>query len=142
MTRCNTKSLAAITALPASKRYAHFIKTVADTQTAWGLYEDGWALAATDDGLTCFLLWPSSGTALQLADGGWSKHVPREIDVYELVEELIPKLQSNGVGVAVFPTPSEEGAEPDLNQLVTDLSEELSDIDDGVRPKPGKTALT
>ncbi len=40
----------AVLALPREERYAHFVKRVADTEQVWGLYNNGWASAATDDG--------------------------------------------------------------------------------------------
>jgi hypothetical protein len=42
----NPKQMEAVLALPGPKRFQHFIKVVADWQEVWGLYRDGWALAA------------------------------------------------------------------------------------------------
>jgi hypothetical protein len=49
--RVSAKQMEAVLALPGSRRFEHFVKVVADWQQAWGLYQDGWALAAADDGV-------------------------------------------------------------------------------------------
>jgi hypothetical protein len=121
----NEKKLAAITGLPAAERYSYFIKTVADSQSAWGLYDDGWALSATDDGVECFLLWPSMDTAGLSITGDWLKYQTKQIDVSLLIDELIPKLKIDGLSVAVFPTPGDKGVIANMDQLVIDLKEEL-----------------
>lgn len=49
----------AVLALPGIKRFEHFIKVIANWQEVWGLYQDGWALSAADDGTTVLPLWPT-----------------------------------------------------------------------------------
>ena len=60
----NPKQIAAVMALPGPRRFEHFIKVVADRQQVWGLYDDGWALAGTDDGAAVFPFWPAEEYAL------------------------------------------------------------------------------
>lgn len=57
--KINQKQIEAVLALPAAKRYDHFIKLVADWQELWGLYNDGWAMAATESGEPVFPMWPA-----------------------------------------------------------------------------------
>ena len=54
----NARQIAGVFALPAPKRFEHFVKVVAEREQAWGLYQDGWATAAAGDGASVFSLWP------------------------------------------------------------------------------------
>lgn len=103
------RKLEALLALPGPERYEHFVKTVADWELAWGLYSEGWALAADDDGRPAFPLWPAEEFARACAGGEWEDYSPEEIALEDLVNELLPKLERDSVLVAVFPTPSDRG---------------------------------
>jgi hypothetical protein len=127
--KINPKQLEAVLALPGPKRYATFIKVAADQRCVWGLFSEGWALAATNEGSQAFPLWPASEYAVRCASGVWAGYTPREIDLDTLFENLLPKLQETGTLAAVFPTPSEKGVTPDLRTLESDLRSELSKIE-------------
>lgn len=75
----NPKQMEAVLALPGIKRFEHFIKVIADWQEVWGLYQDGWALAAADDGTTVFPLWPAKEYAQVCAENEWWT-APRTVD--------------------------------------------------------------
>lgn len=119
------KEREAVTALPGEKRYEYFIKRVVDAEVAWGLWQDGWALAETDDGQQVFPLWPAKEFASACAVGDWASYVPEEIDLESLLDELVQKLKDGGVLPGVFPTPAEQGVTPELDGLVTDLRTEM-----------------
>ena len=127
--KINETKLQAILALPGPKRYSHFIKVAADQRQVWGLWNDGWALAATEDGTQVFPLWPAREYAERCAVDDWSSYGPREIDLERLFEDLLPDFAQSGMLVGVFPTPSAKGVTPDLNQLEADLRQELSRIE-------------
>ena len=121
----NPKQLAAVVALPGPERFKHFIKVVADWQKAWGLYKDGWALAATDDGTHVFPLWPAMEYAEICAQKDWGGYKPRSIEIDELTKTLLPKLKSDQVLPGIFYTPTGKGTTPSVDELIHALEEEL-----------------
>jgi hypothetical protein len=127
--KISEKQIAAVLSLPGSERYKHFVKRVADTETAWGLYEDGWALAATDDGVQAFLLWPAEEYAKLCAVDSWSDFVPRALPVDELLQELLPKLEQDGMLPGIFMTPQDKGVTPAIALLRRDLEAELENYE-------------
>ncbi len=75
--KINQKQIEAVLALPAAKRYAHFLKLVADWQELWGLYDDGWAMAATDSGEPVFPMWPAEEYAARCIGEQWVGYLPK-----------------------------------------------------------------
>ena len=126
MMKINDQKLRAVTALAGPERYSHFVKVVADQRKAWGLYQDGWALTADEDGNFYFPLWPAKPYAEQCVLGVWKDYAAKEIDLEDLLNSLMPKLASSGSLLAIFPTPQEKGVVPPLELLETDLRSELS----------------
>ncbi len=50
---------AAVCALPAAERYAHFVKQVADGEEVWSLRNaDGWVLSGNEAGDELVPVWP------------------------------------------------------------------------------------
>jgi hypothetical protein len=114
-----------VLALPGSRRFVHFIKVIADTQEVWGLYQDGWALAATDEGTTVFPFWPAKEYAEICSVNKWSGYEPRSISLSDFLEVLLPKLKSDDVLPGVFFTPSSRGVTPCVEELRSALESEL-----------------
>lgn len=123
--KVNPKQLESVISLPSSKRYEHFVKTIADWQEVWGLYQDGWALATTDDGGAVFPLWPAKEYAELCAEGEWRGYMPRPIGLDEFIDVLLPKMKSDGVLPGVFMTPSSKGVTPSVGELMAALEAEL-----------------
>lgn len=121
----DSRKFAAVLALPGNKRYQHFIKVVADRQEAWGLYQDGWAMAGTDDGAAVFPLWPEKEYAEACAQQEWAGYEPREIELDHLMEVVLPQLKTEGSLPGVFFTPSSKGVTPAVDELLAALEEEL-----------------
>ncbi len=115
----------AVLALQGPARYEHFVKTVADWQEAWGLYDSGWALAETDDGKPVFLLWPTLEYAALCADGQWSEYEPKAITLEDLLTELLPQLESDGTLPGIFYAPSNKGVTLTVQQLRQELAREM-----------------
>ena len=122
--KINPKQFEAILALPGNKRFEHFVKVVVDWETAWGLYEDGWALAADDTGTPVFPLWPAEAYARACAVNEWSAYQPRSIDLGYLTAELLPRLEGDGVLPGVFFTPMSKGVTPSVAELLAALDAE------------------
>ena len=122
--KVSPKQMEAVLALPGIKRFEHFIKVIADWQEVWGLYQDGWALAAAD-GTTVFPLWPAKEYAQVCAANEWAGYEPRSISLSDLTEILLPKLKLDGVLPGVFFTPTSKGVTPSVDELKSALEAEL-----------------
>lgn len=127
--KINEKQFEAVMSLPGQQRYKHFIKTVVDWECVWGLYLGGWALASSNSGEQVFPLWPAREYAALCADKIWSGYEPVSISLEEMMDVLLPKLQTDRVLPGVFYTPTGRGTTPSVEQLVEDLKRELSNYD-------------
>ncbi len=123
--KINPKQLAAVTALPGSKRYEHFVKVIADWQEVWGLYQDGWALAATDEGTSVFPIWPAKEYAEFCAKDEWEGYEARSFSLDDFMNELLPNLKNDGVLPGVFFTPASKGLTPSVDELMNAIELEL-----------------
>ena len=123
--KTDAKEIEAILRLDAQRRFEHFVKRVVDDQTVWGLWKDGWALMADDNGKQAFPLWPAMEYADLLRTGDWSAYESSAIPLHELLTDLLPKLASRGVPPAVFPTPSGKGVTPSPEELADALRMEM-----------------
>jgi hypothetical protein len=123
--KINQRQIDAVLALDGAKRYEHFIKVVVDQQRAWALYNEGWALAATDSGERVFPLWPAEEYAQLCANQGWQEYIPESIALEDLLEELLPQLATDSVLPGIFSTPRDKGVTPTIEVLSTDLRSEM-----------------
>ncbi|MBS7531573.1 DUF2750 domain-containing protein [Hazenella sp. IB182353] len=120
------EQLTAVLALSGPKRYSHFIGRVVNFEEAWGLWNDGWALAQTDEQQLAFPLWPAREYAQKCATGDWINYKPEIIPLEDLMHELLPILRNDGVLPAVFMTPHEKGVTPTVEEFLKDLEFELT----------------
>jgi hypothetical protein len=125
MRRVEKREIEAILRLDGQARFERFIKVVADSEEAWGLWDDGWALLEDDSGVKVFPLWPAREYAELCREPDWPNYEPTRIKLKDLLNDLIPKLRSQGVLGGVFPTPGGRGVTPDLDDLERALREEL-----------------
>ena len=120
--KVNSRQLAEVTALPANRRYEHFIKVIANWHEVWGLYGDDWALTCTDDGTrSVFPLWPAKEYAEICARNQWAGYQPRAFHLDELMDELLPRLKQDDMLPGIFFTPAENGVVPSVDQLIDAL---------------------
>jgi len=113
--------------LSGPKRYDHFIKVVADEELVWGLYKDGWALAATDaNEQAVFPVWPLREYAELCNKEIWSGYEPKSICLNEYMDEILPDLEDQGTLPCIFYLPTDKGVIPTIEQLTTDIKAELS----------------
>lgn len=122
-------SRSAVLPLPQALRYEHFIRRVADTGRVWGLYRDGWAIGKTPDGVLVFPMWPTSALAAQCAVLEWEGYAPQEFDLQELLDELLPQLEADGILPGITYTPEEYGLTPLHGQLRGDLRARQRQVD-------------
>jgi hypothetical protein len=123
--KVSQKQMDAVLALAGARRFEHFIKVVADWQEVWGLYKEGWALAAADDGATVFPLWPAKEYAGICAVNEWATYEPRSISLNDFMDVLLPKLKFDGVLPGVFFTPTSKGVTPSVDDLRLAIETEL-----------------
>jgi hypothetical protein len=120
------KEMEAVLRLSGPERYDHFVKHVVDCQQAWGLWNEGWAMGKDDSGRLTLQLWPAREYAALSAVDGWSDYEPSEIPLEDLVNELLPNLQKDGIQPSVFRTREGDAVMPRVSQLLADLKQEMS----------------
>lgn len=120
------KQIEATLKLDGPKRYDHFIKHVVDTQEAWGLWKEGWALGADDAERPTFQLWPAKEYAMLCTVDAWEGYEASEIPLNDLVDELLPGLERDGIQPSVFRTPVGHSTMPSVQQLLADLKTEMA----------------
>lgn len=124
--KVNQMQLAAVFALPGPKRFEHFVKVVCDWEEVWGLYQNGWALAAADDdGTTVFPVWPAKEYALHCAEREWLGYEPRKISLTDFLEVVLPTLKAEGTLPGVLYTPTDKGVTPTVEELEAAIKTEL-----------------
>jgi len=124
------QQFAAVSALAGPERYRHFVSRVADWQTVWGLRnEGGWVTVGDDCGNSALPFWPHPEYAAACVTGEWADNAPTAVDIHEFVDQWLPNLATDGVIVAVFPTPALRGVIVPAQQLETHIREELAQIE-------------
>jgi len=123
------KEFEAVLRLDGPARFQHFVKRVADAESAWGLWRDGWALTGDDSGTDAFPLWPAREYAALFQTDDWVDHEPSEIQLRDLLGELLPKLRGKGTRVAVFPRPDGRGVVVTADELEASLRRELENYE-------------
>ena len=119
------QQLADVVTLGAPQRYLHFVRQVAQAGEVWGLYRDGWALAKTDDGTLVFAMWPASEFADLCAEFEWDGYEPQSFPLDDLMNDLLPQLEEDGVLPGIFYTPGDRGLTPTIYMLRVDLEREI-----------------
>ena len=114
-----------VLALSPRERYVYFIQLAVDGEEAWGLKNaEGWVLAGDQD-RDAFPVWPHPDLAAACALGDWEGALPEAIGLDELLADLIPILEEDGIAVAVFPGPDGESAIVVPEDLRRDLQAEI-----------------
>ena len=114
-----------VLALSPRERYGYFIQLAVDGEETWGLKNaEGWVLAGDQD-RDAFPLWPHPDLAAACALGDWEGAQPEAIGLEELLDDLIPILEEDGIAVAVFPGLDGESAVVVPEDLRRDLQAEI-----------------
>lgn len=118
---------AAVSALDPPKRYEHFVSRVVDWEEVWSLgSDDGWVLAADDDGTEVVPVWPHERYAAACARDEWAGNEPRAIPLAEWLDRWLPGIERGRRLVSVFPLPDGAGEVITPSQLTEDLAEAAS----------------
>jgi hypothetical protein len=119
-----------VLALPGIERYEYFVKRAASHGQLWGLRGDGgWVVAEDDDGNRHFPIWPHQRFAGACATGPWDGEMPVPIDVDEWVVGWLSQLEEDGMRVAVFQTPDDQGVGVAPGRLKRDLESQLAEFE-------------
>lgn len=110
------------------ERFGYFSRKVADFEKVWGLYQDGWAMAADDEGNKVIVLWPEEELASICSEGAWAGYVAKFIPLDAFLEKWIPGMIQDNVNVGVFPTPSDKGVIVQPSLLADAIKEELDGL--------------
>ena len=125
----NDQEFASVLALPPNRRYAYFIKRVADREELWSLRdESGWLLADDDQGHGLVPVWPYPRFAEACATGDWSRGKPASIGLTAWLERWLPGMTADHRLIAVFPTPSGKGVTVTPERLKTDLESLIEEL--------------
>jgi hypothetical protein len=111
----------AVLKLPAARRYSYFLQRAVESGEVWGLDGEGWALALDDAGRDVLPLWPAPEFAALCARRLWSGFQPRAIKLEELLENVLPQLEEEGMPVGVFFTPEGQGHPVSARELIDAL---------------------
>jgi len=95
--------------LPAARRYSYFLQRAVESGCVWGLDLEGWALALDDEGRDVLPLWPSPEFASLCANRLWANFEPRSIGLAELMDNVLPQLEEEGIPLGIFFTPQGQG---------------------------------
>jgi hypothetical protein len=99
---------ARIISLDMEERCRYLIEQTVANEVVWGLRDGGWAMVGSGDN-RAIPLWPGASYAEACAEGAWSAYQPEALPRAMLLERLLPRLEADGVGVALFPTVFEGG---------------------------------
>jgi hypothetical protein len=124
----DTREFEATLELQPLERYSYLVHRIAGSEEAWALRsEEGWVLINDDrqEGGDAFCLWPHPAFAQACILAGWEECAPEAIPLQELVEEVLPALEEDGIRIAVFPTPEGQVAIVDPSDFRHHLQEEL-----------------
>jgi hypothetical protein len=124
----DSRQIQEVVMLSGPQRYEYFIRRVLETGTVWSLYRNGWALATKEDGTLVFPLWPDSEFAKICADYEWTGYEPQAFPLDELVGELLPQLEQDGIVTGIFYTPGARDVMPTAGLLRRDLEEEAKNM--------------
>jgi hypothetical protein len=123
--KINEQEINALLECVASKRYVYAIKRIVDQEKAWSLYKDHWALFENQEREVLFPLWPAKEYASLCARNIWKDYKTKSINLYELIEEILPHLKKNNIKLSIFNTPLAKGTTIEVDKLINDLNEEL-----------------
>jgi len=95
--------------LSAEKRHAYLLTQVTLNQKIWILTDEHGCVMLNSDDEDCVPVWPSEQFAKYWATGDWSDCSPLAISLTDWFERWTKGLEGDGVSIAVFPNPDEEG---------------------------------
>ncbi|GAC15049.1 DUF2750 domain-containing protein [Aliiglaciecola lipolytica] len=91
------------------KRHAYLLTQVTIHQKIWILTDEHGCVMLNSEDEDCVPVWPSQEFAEYWATGDWANCTPKAIALKDWFERWTGGLEGDGVNIAVFPNPDEEG---------------------------------
>jgi hypothetical protein len=124
------KQIEAVFKLSPAKRYGHSIKIIAEEELVWGLYNDGWAMAATNsDNQSVFPIWPLKEYAEVCISGDWLNYEPKSICLYEFIDDYLASFREDNILPCIFYGTEDQGMLADIDMLIADIEDECLKYD-------------
>ena len=95
--------------MPAEKRYEYLLKQAVEKQQIWILTDDHGCVMLNTDEEDCVPVWPDESFAKDWATGEWQACSPHAVTLDVWLQRWTDGLAEDGVEVAVFPNPGEDG---------------------------------
>lgn len=124
--KISPREMAAVLRLAAPKRFQHFVRRVVDSETAFGLWNEGWVLMGDDRGYEILPLWPAPEYAEAFRTGEWADYEVASIDLHDLIDELLPHLAAASILPGIFPIHAGKSVTPSIDHLRTVLREAMA----------------
>lgn len=88
-------------------RYVYCIKRIVDSEQAWVLDNDGFALCGQNDvDNEVIMLWSAREYAANCALDDWKGYKPKALSLDFVMNELLPDLSEKKIQVGIFPIPT------------------------------------
>ncbi len=110
-------------------RFLYFVRKVTDFEEVWGLFANGWAMTADDDGRKAIPFWPDKDLSSLCREGAWENYNSKQIELNKFISKWLPGMEKDGVLAAIFPTPKDKGVIIQPKELIDSLEEELEQYD-------------
>ena len=121
-----TEEFTAVSSLPASERYSHFLSKVVVNQEIWTLKAPaGFVLYGTEENKEIIPLWPHPEFAEAVKNTEWKNCVPYVIHLNDFLVKWLPGMKRDGRMAGVFPTSQGKGIIVNPKALHLDLLQKL-----------------
>lgn len=118
------KKIENVLTLDAQARCDYFVRKVADFETVWELFDQGWATAQTESS-TAVPFWPEEAFAHLCAVDEWTSFRPKAIALDEFMSHWLPGMEKDKRLCVIFPTPQHTGLLVPPLDLLNLLRQEL-----------------
>ncbi|WJG08901.1 DUF2750 domain-containing protein [Aliiglaciecola sp. LCG003] len=98
-----------IVQMSAEKRHAYLLSQVSLNKQIWILTDEHGCVMLNSEDEDCVPVWPAREFAQSWATGEWAECEPKAISLNDWYERWTKGLEGDGVCIAVFPNPEEEG---------------------------------
>ncbi|HID69966.1 MAG TPA: DUF2750 domain-containing protein [Desulfobacterales bacterium] len=125
----HNKKMSNLLSMPGDARSRYFVRKIADFEAVWGLFEEGWAMVADDNGQEAIPFWPEKELAELCVKGKWEIYHPKRIKLQDFLLKWLPGMKNDGLSVAIFPTPNDKGIIFSPTKLLSMLKVELKQFE-------------
>lgn len=91
------------------QRSSFLLKALSEHKLIWTLVDDDGAMILTTDEEDCIPVWPDEAFAKDWINGEWANCRAHSISLEDWQQRWLPGLEEDGIQIAVFPVPGEDG---------------------------------